>query len=102
MAPVTSVAKDGFKKRIQTLDKRYCVPSRNYFSHVAIPALYNKCGESVETELRDVHNFAATSDLWTSRAMETYMSTTIHFITDDFEMKCRCLQTGFFPEGPHW
>ncbi len=97
MAPVTSVAKDGFKKLIQTLDKRYSVPSRNYFSHVAIPALYNKCRETVETELRDVHNFAAT-DLWTSRATEPYMSTTIHFITDDFEMKSRCLQTGFFPE----
>lgn len=50
MAPVTTVAKDGFKKLIQTLDKRYCVPSRNYFSHVAIPALYNKCRETVETE----------------------------------------------------
>ncbi len=26
------------------------------------------------------------------------MSMTIHFITDDFEMKNRCLQTAFFPE----
>ncbi len=31
MAPVATVAKDGFKKLIQTLDKRYCVPSRIIF-----------------------------------------------------------------------
>ncbi|XP_073488853.1 E3 SUMO-protein ligase ZBED1-like [Aquarana catesbeiana] len=98
MAPVTTVEKEGFKKLIQTLDKRYQVPSRNYFSHVAIPALYVKCRETVETELRDVLNFAATSDLWSSRAMKPYMSLMIHFINDDFQMNSRCLQTVFFPE----
>lgn len=97
MAPMTTVEKDGFKKLIRTLDKRYCVPSRNYFSHVGIPAPY-KCHENVETELRSVLNIASTSDLWSSRAMEPYMSLTIHFINDDFQMNSRCLQTVFFPE----
>ncbi|XP_077306275.1 E3 SUMO-protein ligase ZBED1-like [Lithobates pipiens] len=98
MAPMTTVEKEGFKKLIQTLNKRFQLPSRTYFSHVAIPGLYVKCRERVATELQDIVNFAATSDLWSSRAMEPYMSLTIHFINDDFEMTSRCLQTGFFPE----
>lgn len=63
------------------------MPSRNYFSHEAIPALYNKCHETVENELGDVLNFAATSDLWSSTAMEPYISVTVHFITADFEIE---------------
>jgi len=98
MAPINTVQNEGFKKMINTLDKRYSMPSRKYFSNVALSALYTQCRTTVETELRDdVQNFAATTDLWSSRTMEPYMSLTVHFISSDFTMKSRCLQTAFFP-----
>ncbi|XP_057208062.1 E3 SUMO-protein ligase ZBED1-like [Triplophysa rosa] len=97
MIPINTVTSDGFKAMIKTIDKRYSLPSRNYFSSVALPNLYTQCRVTVEKDLQDMQNFAATVDLWSSRTMEPYLSLTVHFITSDFNMKSRCLQTAFFP-----
>ncbi|XP_073708964.1 E3 SUMO-protein ligase ZBED1-like [Garra rufa] len=97
MAPINTVQNEGFKAMMKTLDKRYCLPSRNYFSSVALPDLYTRCRTTVEEELQNIHYFAATTDLWSSRTMEPYLSLTVHFITRDFKLKSRCLQTVFFP-----
>lgn len=88
----------GFKKLINTLDKRYNLPSRHYFSRVAIPALYDECHDGVAKEVATAQYFATTTDLWSSRTMEPYLSLTVHFIDMDFNMKTKCLQTSFFPE----
>lgn len=61
MAPINTVQNEGFRKMINTLDKRYTVPSRNYFSIVALPALYTQCRATVETEFQAVQHFAATT-----------------------------------------
>lgn len=42
--------------------------------------------------------YAATTDWWSSRITEPYISLTVHFINEDFQFKSRCLQTAFFPE----
>ncbi|XP_051962423.1 E3 SUMO-protein ligase ZBED1-like [Xyrauchen texanus] len=97
MAPINTVQNEGFKAMIKTLDKRYSLPCRNYFSSVALPGLYTQCRITVEEELQNMQYFAATTDLWSSRTMEPYLSLTVHFITNDFNMRSRCLQTTFFP-----
>lgn len=102
MLPVYSVTKEGFKKMIRTLDKRYKIPPRNYLSGKAIPKLYNETKTRVDSELRDVDYFATRTDLWSSRTTEPYMSLSAHFITKNFELKTRCLQTSFFPRGTYW
>ncbi|XP_060764691.1 E3 SUMO-protein ligase ZBED1-like [Neoarius graeffei] len=38
------------------------------------------------------------TDLWSSRTMEPYLSLTVHYIDEDFQIKNRCLQTSFFPQ----
>ncbi|XP_057213823.1 E3 SUMO-protein ligase ZBED1-like [Triplophysa rosa] len=98
MVPVNTVNKQGFKNMIRSLDKRYVIPSRTYFSQVAIPELYEKCKLQVKTELSQVTYYAATTDLWSSRTTEPYIRLTIHFINEDFQLKSRCLQTAFSPE----
>ncbi|XP_036940317.1 E3 SUMO-protein ligase ZBED1-like [Acanthopagrus latus] len=98
MCPISAVSNKGFKSMVKILDKKYVIPSRNYFSKVALPALYEKCREEIEREITTVEYFATTTDLWSSRTMEPYMSLTIHYIDDDFTMKSRCLQTSFFPQ----
>ncbi len=98
MVPINTVTNPGFANMIRSLDKRYVIPSRTYFSQVAIPGLYDKCKAQVETELSQVKYYAATTDLWSSRTTEPYISLTIHFIDEDFQLKSRCLQTAFFPE----
>lgn len=98
MVPIYNVERDGFQKMIHTLDKRYSIPSRNYFSYVALPAMYKKVRTVVEAEVQQADYFSATTDLWSSRTMEPYMSLTVHFIAIDFTMKSKCLQTSFFPD----
>ncbi|XP_057183056.1 E3 SUMO-protein ligase ZBED1-like [Triplophysa rosa] len=98
MMPIYTVSKEGFQKMIRTLDKRYQLPSRNYFSQVAIPELYNKCRSEVQLEISTVKFFSTTTDLWSSRTTEPYISLTVHFVDEEFELKSRCLQTSYFPD----
>ncbi|XP_060758694.1 E3 SUMO-protein ligase ZBED1-like [Neoarius graeffei] len=59
MLPIYSVEKRGFQHMLKVLDARYNVPSRKYFSGVALPQLYNltrqkdHTGESIALELKD-------------------------------------------------
>ncbi|KAI2666742.1 E3 SUMO-protein ligase ZBED1 [Labeo rohita] len=76
------------------------MPSRKYFRQVELPSLYMSCLSEVENELRDVAHFATNTDLWTSRSTQPYMSLTIHFITSNWTLCSRCLQTSYFP-GDH-
>ncbi|KAI5107252.1 zinc finger BED domain-containing protein 1-like [Silurus meridionalis] len=57
MAPINTVENEGFKAMIKTLDKRYCLPSRNYFSSVALPGLYTQCRMTVEKELQNANYY---------------------------------------------
>ncbi|KAK6297662.1 hypothetical protein J4Q44_G00322450 [Coregonus suidteri] len=96
--PLSTVTKPGFMALIHTLDKRYSIPSRTYFSQTAIPELYKKCKEKVAAELKTVEFFASTTDMWSSRTAEPYQSLTVHFIDEDFNLRARCLQTTYFPD----
>lgn len=98
MCPISTVENEGFKKMINTLDKRYALPSRHYFTRVALPALYEKCRAEVANEVSKAEYFATTTDLWSSRTMEPYISLTIHYIDADFNLNTKCLQTVFIPE----
>lgn len=98
MCPISTVSNPGFKTLVKTLDKRYVLPSRKHFSRVALPALYDKCRAEVEKDVSTAEYFATTTDLWSSRSMEPYISLTVHYIDADFAMKTKCLQTAFFPD----
>ncbi|RXN30789.1 zinc finger BED domain-containing 1-like protein [Labeo rohita] len=82
---------------IRAIDPRYEVPSRKYFTETEMPKLYAELRENVEKELCDLKYFATTTDLWSSRTMEPFLSLTIHYITDDWNLGSRCLQTSYFP-----
>ncbi|KAI5090797.1 zinc finger BED domain-containing protein 1-like [Silurus meridionalis] len=56
-------SKDGFRRLIQTLDKRYQLPSRTHFTRFAIPEMYEKCKAGVEYELKQVKYYATTTDM---------------------------------------
>ncbi|XP_057689438.1 E3 SUMO-protein ligase ZBED1-like [Corythoichthys intestinalis] len=98
MAPIATVEQPGFKRLMHVTDKRYSIPSRKYFSKTAIPKMYTTERERVLAELRDVQYFAATSDLWCSRTTEPYISLTVHFINDKWELCTRVLETAYFPD----
>ncbi len=61
--------------------------------------MYDTCVKTVISELRQVDFYASTTDLWSSRTTEPYMSYTVHFLTQDFELKTHCLGVVYFPES---
>ena len=82
---------------LATFDPRYELPSCKYFSKIGIPRLYNSVKSAVEKELKEMEFFSATTDLWSSEVMHPYISLTIHFVNQLWEMKNLCLQTVFLP-----
>ncbi|KAL4005537.1 hypothetical protein ACER0C_005250 [Sarotherodon galilaeus] len=97
MVPISTVEQEGFIQLLKTLDRRYQLPSRKYFTREALPKMYTEVRQSLAAQLTKVSHFALTTDLWSSRTCEPYMSVTIHFM-EDWELKTACLQTSYFPQ----
>ncbi|CAI5682842.1 unnamed protein product [Oreochromis niloticus] len=97
MVPISTVEQEGFIQLLKTLDRRYQLPSRKYFTREALPKMYTEVRQSLAAQLTKVSHFALTTDMWSSRTCEPYMSVTIHFM-EDWELKTACLQTSYFPQ----
>lgn len=97
MRPIRTVEGEGFLRLMKKADPRFVVPDRKYFSKKAIPRMYTDCREQVQERVKSAQFFATTSDLWSSRTSEPYLSLTVHFI-HKWKLESACLQTMYFPE----
>ena len=80
---------------LNVLDPRYQLPSRRTIMRM-LPDEYSKEAELVKKEIALVSHVALTSDLWTSRATESYMTITCHFLTETWDLKSLVLETFHF------
>ncbi|XDV21825.1 hypothetical protein PO909_026845 [Leuciscus waleckii] len=78
---------------VEILEPRFDIPSRKYFAEKIIPALYDQTRAKVESALESAEKVGLTCDWWTSRATESYITFTVHFINEDWEIKSYVLQT---------
>ncbi|XP_036957921.1 E3 SUMO-protein ligase ZBED1-like [Acanthopagrus latus] len=99
MLPMQLVEGKSFIELLNVLDARYTVPSRKYFSGTALTTLYDKTRKAVMSEVQEVKHFATTTDLWSSRTSEPYLSLTVHFIDESWKLRSYCLQTSHFPDA---
>lgn len=85
---------------IKTMNPRYKLPGRKYFSTVAIPRLYTDTVEKEKKELSRVNSFdvAITVDCWTSVAGTPFMAVTAHYISEDWKLVNVCLSCKHFSE----
>ncbi|XP_060788758.1 E3 SUMO-protein ligase ZBED1-like [Neoarius graeffei] len=97
MIPFKAVEDEGLKRLLKVVDPRYELPNRKLFSNTAIPRLYTECREKLERQIQKVQFFATTSDLWSSRTSEPYLSLTIHYI-DNWKLCSATLQATYFPD----
>ena len=93
MRPYSIVESEGFKQMISTLELKYKLPSRTYFSDNVIPELYKETHATVLNELKAASMVSLTTDGWTSRATESYVTITAHFIDSSWHMRNYVLQT---------
>ena len=86
---------------LSKFNPRYELPSQNYFSRVAIPALYSEVKSEIQQKINDQHFtfYAGTTELWSSITSEPYLSYTTHCIDKNWNMCCKCLQTHYMPEA---
>ena len=79
-----------FKKLIAKNDPKFQVPSRRYFYQQVISNKYEAVKYKIQNELSKFKYCAITTDLWTSQHQNIL---TAHFITPEFHLRVRCLQT---------
>lgn len=93
MRPYSTVEEVGFRYLLHVLEPRYTPPSRKSVRESVVPALYNRTRGIVEQELKAAHSVALTTDSWTSRATESFLTVTAHFISTEWGMRTVVLQT---------
>ena len=88
MRPFTTVDSQYFRAMIATLE-----PARTTFATKVIPDLYEEVKSAVIDELKNAKTVAVTTDGWTPRATESYVTITAHYISPEWQLKSCVLQT---------
>ena len=89
LCPYVVVENEGFKNLIKVL--RYSIPSRQHFSENIIPDLYTMVSTQVEQVLKGSY-VAITTDGWTSRETQSYVTITSSHIGENWNLKNYVLQ----------
>ena len=95
--PVNIVEGPGFTSLIQFLEPGYQIPSRKYFNKI-LRKKHEDARENLRCKLsNEVDAIALTTDIWTSRSTEAYITVTAYCIID-WTMNAFVLGTRAFPE----
>ena len=100
LMPTSVVQGDGFRK---LLEPRYQLPSRKTLSDRVIPTMYNSVKDSkVLPGLKEAKYISLTSDCWTSRVNQSYISITAYFlkVKSDWQFEHFVLESKKLP-GSH-
>ena len=92
MRPVALIEGTGFQSLVATLEPSYQIPSRKSIMK-ALHSTYDEVKTRLQTELNGVDSVALTTDHWTSPAVDSYVGLTAHFITQEWKLQTRVLQT---------
>ncbi|GMF62881.1 unnamed protein product [Phytophthora fragariaefolia] len=82
---------------IQTIDGIYELPSRRTITE-RLQGYAEQMRSQLKENLEDAFRFySLTTDIWTSRVTESFISLTIHFVSDEFEYSSYTLEVSPFP-----
>ena len=93
MQPLSVVENEGFRRLMQVMDPRYQLPSRSTITRSLLPQKYEALKQTVKVELTQVKYVALTTDLWTSNQTLGYITVTFHYISHEWELHSRVLDT---------
>lgn len=102
--PYSFVDSMAFRDLMNEVIPEYQVPSRTTLTRSIIPEMVQKATDSISLELeaarQDAQSWSLTTDLWTSRSLDSYISMTCHYMTNNFILEKHTLATSYFP-GSH-
>ena len=96
LRPLSVVEGEGFRQLLNYIEPNYRVPSRPHVRTVC-QKLYASVKEKLHIALQSRY-VAFTSDLWTSQAVQAYLTVTAHFITEQWVLESYVLETREMPE----
>ena len=83
-----TVNDQGFLHMLKVFEPRYTPPDRTTFSQHYLPELYDKQKQKVCQQTGEgLQWYAVTCDGWSSRANHSYVSVTLHYINNEWELK---------------
>lgn len=104
LRPFSVVSGHGFKEMIEVANPRLVVKDRTTFSRQKLPQLLEEMQEKVKEHLHSdketMMSAAFTTDIWTSRANDSFLSLTLHYIDKEFDLCSWTLDCCAF-EGSH-
>ena len=86
--PLSLVEGDGFKQLMVYVEPGYKVLSRTHITKICRKK-YDAIKEKLLASLRMASSVTLTTDIWTSRATQAYLTLTSHFLTADWKMEVR-------------
>ena len=100
--PYSIVSDTGFTELL-TLEPRYNLPSRRYFTEDVVPSIANYINSKLAEVLKDVTYLSLTTDIWsTSLTNQSLITLTGHWIQDGFFTKVCCLTCETTGRVTHW
>lgn len=100
MQPLSIVEDRGFKDLVQTLEPRFVMPCRLTI-RTGIETLFKSSVKKLRVIIDNAAACALTTDGWTSRSTDSYITITVHFVnTDsDWQLETYVLETKCFNES---
>lgn len=99
--PISIVENIGFVRLLKKMKPKYKSPSRKHITDVIIPDIYNRTKNVIKKDITQAVAVSLSTDMWTNdNNMQSFISLTIHWLTDDFRQKHCVLDMKHFP-GQH-
>jgi len=90
------------KCNVVAVARGHIVPSRTHISSICHKQ-YNDVKEQVSVSLESTSSVALTTDIWTSRTVQPYITVTVHFLTENWILDSRVLVCNTRNDKiPHW
>lgn len=96
LQPISVVGNRGFTELVRYLEPKFNMISRTYISQNTIPKLYNTAKDKLLELIKCAEVLSLTTDAWTSRSTQNYVTVTLHSITDKWQMQSFVLSTEEF------
>lgn len=100
LQPLNFIENTGFRNLLKYLEGRYVIPSRALFRNKHIPELYNSTAKQLRSVIQGAADglsiFSITTDAWTARTLDSYVTYTLHIIDKDYKLKSFVVGTYVF------
>ena len=97
LCPISIVNGKGFKNLMNFVEPGYRVPSYTHVTSVC-RRKFLLLKENLLATLSQQCDVTLTTDIWTSRTIQAYLTITTHYLTEDWKMETKVLLTREMPE----